>query len=250
MITRMSVADTPPTPQPSRLSRALVRLFMKHAHIVEAEPVADNFRLITLASPEFIGLQWMAGQKLQIAMGSAFAARTFTPIEWDATAGRTRILGYAHGKGPGSAWICSTGPGAECDVFGPRSSLAVSPPAGMCVVFGDETSLGLAYALARQSSAGSRLLCLIEVNALAPARNVLTRLDLDGVELFERTQHDSHLDIIEQRLRSLAASDATFVLTGNASSIQRLRRTLKALGVPPAQLPTKPYWATGKTGLD
>lgn len=38
-------------------------------------------------------------------MGSAFVARTYTPIDWDPVAGRTRIRGYAHGDGPGSAWV-------------------------------------------------------------------------------------------------------------------------------------------------
>ncbi len=43
-------------------------------------------------------------------MGPAFVARTYTPIEWDAIAGGTRILGYTHGEGPGSAWIGNLNP--------------------------------------------------------------------------------------------------------------------------------------------
>ncbi len=170
-------------------------------------------------------------------------------IEWDTTAGRTRILGYAHGNGPGSAWVCDTRPGDECDVFGPRASLDVSHAAGMCVVFGDETSIGLAYALSRHAPGGP-MPCLLEVNTVANTRDVLTRLGLDGVELFERKENDAHLEDIERRLTALVATGATFVLTGKTSSIQRLRRALKALGVPASRVMTKAYWAPGKTGLD
>lgn len=243
------VSDAPAPRQPGRLNRALIRMLMKHARVVEAEPIAEGFRLITLESPEFRGLHWMPGQKVQIAMGSAFVARTFTPIEWDATAGQTRILGYAHGNGPGSAWIYAARPGDECDVFGPRASLDAGHAAGTRVVLGDETSIGLAYALGRPSP-GSPLQCLLEVNTAANTREVLTQLGLEGVELFERVESDVHLEDIERRLTALAATGATFVLTGKASSIQRLRSALKTLGVPQALLATKAYWAPGKTGLD
>lgn len=235
--------------QSGTVGRALVRMFMKHAHVSAVESVAGCFRLITLESPEFRGVHWAVGQKLQIAMGSAFVSRTFTPIEWDAREGRTRILGYAHGSGPGSAWICSIKPGDECDVFGPRASLDLSSTAGMFVLLGDETSIGLAYALGRQVPR-SRVQCLIEANVLADTLDVLARLDLDGVDLFERMANDAHLADVESRLLTLVAGGASFILTGKAPTIQRLRGALKSLGVSSAQLMTKPYWAPGKTGLD
>ncbi len=248
----MTSSPADPAILPSgRLSRALTRLFMKRARVAAAERVAEGFRLITLESPEFRGARWAPGQKVQIAIGSAFVARTFTPMDWDADAGRTHILGYAHaGGGPGSAWLDRAAPGDPCDVFGPRASLDVSRAAGMCVVIGDETSIGLACALARWRPAGSPAACLLEVDRLADVRAVLARLDLHAGELFQRTTGDAHLDDVERRLPELAASGATFVLTGKASSIQRLRRALKGLGVPSSRLATKPYWVPGKTGLD
>jgi len=241
--------DIPSRRQPGRLGRALIRLLMKPARIVEAESIADAFRLITLESPGFKGLDGTPGQKLQIAMGSAFVARTFTPIEWDAARGRIRLLGYIHGNGPGSAWVRDGKPGDACDVFGPRASLDAGRAGGTCVVLGDETSIGLACALSRHTR-GSPAHCLLEVNDPAQVDAVLARLALDGVERFERTEHDAHLEQIEQRLTTLAAGTATFILTGRAPAIQRLRRALKNLGVPGNRLLTKPYWAPGKTGLD
>lgn len=235
--------------QPGRLSRALIRLLMKHAQVVESESIAEGFRLITLESPEFKALQWMPGQKMQITMGAAFVARTFTPIEWNAATGRTRILGYIHGNGPGSAWVRDARQGTECDVFGPRASLDVRDVPGARVLLGDETSIGLACAIGHDALGGS-LQCLLEVNDAADAREAILRLGLERIDLFRRMQNDAHLEAMEHRLPALAAAGATFVLTGKATSIQYLRRALKALGVPAARLVTKPYWALGKTGLD
>jgi NADPH-dependent ferric siderophore reductase len=230
--------------------RALVRLLMKQARVAEVESVAEGFRLIMLESPEFQGVQWVPGQKVQIAMGSAFVTRTFTPIEWDAAAGRTRILGYAHGQGPGSVWVREVSAGDACDVFGPRASLDVGD-ARMPVVIGDETSIGLAHALVLGDSARSSALpCLFEVRAAASVRAVIARLHLDAAELFECIENDAHLEGIEHRLPALAAAGATFVLTGKAPSIQRLRRVLKDAGVASSRVVTKAYWAPGKTGLD
>ena len=240
-------AEAPPARRPGPLNRALIRLLMKHARIVEAETVAEGFRLITLESAAFKGLAGVPGQKVQVAMGSAFVARTFTPFDWDAAAGRTRILGYARGNGPGSAWIARAKPGDDCDVFGPRASLDLGRAASLRVVFGDETSIGLACAAA---TASGTLRCLLEANAAADARAALARLDLGAAEVFERTDDDAHLADVERRLPPLAAAGATFVLTGKAASIQRLRRTLKALDVPSSRILAKPYWAPGRTGLD
>lgn len=124
----MSATGMPERPAPrkqGRLGRMLVRLLMRRATVVAVEQVADAFRLITLEGPELAGVAWTAGQKIQIAMGSAFMARTYTPIRWDAAAGRTDILAHAHGDGPGSAWVRGVRPGDMCDLFGPRSSLDV-----------------------------------------------------------------------------------------------------------------------------
>jgi hypothetical protein len=61
---------------------------------------ATDFRVITFEEPQLRGAEWV-----QIAMGAAFATRTYSPIEWDVVAGRTRIVGYVHGDAPGRKWV-------------------------------------------------------------------------------------------------------------------------------------------------
>jgi NADPH-dependent ferric siderophore reductase len=78
----------------------------------------------------------------------------------------------------------------------------------------------------------------------------MVRLHLDAAESFECMENDAHLEGIERRLSALAAAGATFVLTGKAPTIQRLRRVLKDSGVASPRVLAKAYWAPGKTGLD
>lgn len=177
-----SKASTASGTASGRFGKLLIRMFMKQVRVTDVETVAESFRLVTLESPQFKGVAWSPGQKVQIAMGSAFVARTFTPIEWDAVAGRTRILGYMHGQGPGNDWLQYLHVGDACDVFGPRASLDVSHLMSMPVVFGDETSIGLLCALAGQYPL-RRARFLLEVNEAATAAKVLARMGIDEVEL-------------------------------------------------------------------
>jgi len=167
---------------PGRISNALLGLFMKRATVAAIEDVSDRFRLVTLQGAALKGASWAPGHKIHVAMGSGFVARTYTPMDWDAAAGSTRMLGYAHGGGPGSTWLCGLRVGDECDVFGPRSSLDSGRATSPLTVFGDETSIGLAYALASTNRLYA-MSCCFEVNDIISASQVLSRLGLEGATL-------------------------------------------------------------------
>jgi NADPH-dependent ferric siderophore reductase len=224
----------------------LRRLLMRPVTVAANERIAGRFHLITLEGPALRDVAWAPGQKVQIAMGAAFLTRTYTPIDWDGEAGRFRILGYAHGEGPGSAWVRAAGPGAVCDVFGPRGSIDASTAPERLAIFGDETSIGLAHALA-----ATRLLTHhFELDDPQAGGAVLEHLGFAHATLFEKRAADAHVERMEAALPSLAAAGATFVLTGKAGIVQRLRQALKPLGVSSSRIAAKAYWAPGKTGLD
>ncbi len=234
---------------PGRLSRELLRLLMRQATIAASESLSDEFRLITFEGAPLAGVAWTPGQKIQIAMGSAFVGRTYTPIDWDPSAGRARILAFAHGDGPGSAWVRGVEAGDECHIFGPRASLDANRLTSPLAIFGDETSMGLAYALARADPANFPA-CHFEVGNLDVAAGILAHFEIDGAKLFAKRADEFHLEEMELSLPALIQAGASFVLTGRAGAIQRLRQSLKRRGVPAARIVTKAYWAPGKTGLD
>ncbi|WEK48411.1 MAG: siderophore-interacting protein [Candidatus Andeanibacterium colombiense] len=247
----MLAAGSPerPVTEPGRLSKALMRLWMKPATIVANEQLADRFHLITMEGPALADVAWLPGQKVQIAMGSAFVTRTYTPIEWNSSAGRTCILGYAHGDGPGSAWVRSVAPGDKCDIFGPRASLDLSRLPDSLAIVGDETSMGLAYAATQQDPLRPVSACL-EVEDVERVGRVLEQLGLRHVTLIARRSDDAHIAAMKEVLCDAAANRASFVLSGKAGTIQELRQSLRLLSIPATHLITKAYWAAGKTGLD
>jgi NADPH-dependent ferric siderophore reductase len=222
---------------------------MRPARIAAVETLSPHFRLADLEGEALRNVAWTAGQKVQVSMGSGLTARTYTPMSWDAGRGRTRMLTFAHGDGPGSRWARDLSEGDTCRFFGPRRSLDLSGLESPVVLFGDETSFGLAAAL-RDCAQGAGAVHVFEVSDVAESRQVAEAIGLGQATLIERSANEAHLAAAEAEVSRLAASGAHFVLTGKASSIQRISRALKAAGVVSSRVKTKAYWALGKTGLD
>lgn len=230
--------------EPGRVTRALLQWLMRPARIAAVETVSPHFRMIEFEGDSLKDVAWTAGQKIQVAMGSGLSARTYTPMSWDAERGRTRLLAFMHGDGPGSRWAGTLRPGDGCHFLGPRRSLDLTGLAAPLVLCGDETSFGLAAAL------GNGPTLLFEASDAAEARAALAAIHIEPAALIERTADDAHLAALEAGMSRPAASGAHFVLTGKASSIQRMMRCLKAAGVASPRIRTKAYWAPGKAGLD
>jgi ferric-chelate reductase (NADPH) len=222
---------------------------MRPARVATVETLSLHFRLVDLEGEALRNVNWTPGQKVQVAMGSGMSARTYTPMSWDADSGRTRMLTFAHGDGPGSRWSSALREGDTCQFFGPRRSLDLSGLEAPVVVFGDETSFGLAVALRDSPHAGGAM-HVFEASDVAESRQVAQAIGLGQATLIERIADDAHLAAVEAEVLRLAASGAHFVLTGKASSIQRVSCALKAAGVVSSRVKTKAYWAPGKVGLD
>jgi NADPH-dependent ferric siderophore reductase len=222
---------------------------MRPARVAAVETLSPHFRLVDLEGEALRNVAWTAGQKVQVSMGSGLSARTYTPMSWDAERGRTRMLAFAHGEGPGSRWSSGLREDDTCQFLGPRRSLDLSGLESPIALFGDETSFGLAAALRDCAQAGGAV-HVFEASDVAESRPVLEAIGFGEATLIARTADDAHLAAAEAELLRLAASGAHFVLTGKASSIQRVSRALKAAGVVSSRVKSKAYWALGKVGLD
>jgi NADPH-dependent ferric siderophore reductase len=241
--------------RPGLVERTLGRLFLHPVNVIAATSVSPRFRLIDLECVAFESHRWSPGQKVQIKTGGALETRTYTPLRWDGARGVTRIMAFAHGEGPGSEWVRRARPGERCQVFGPRRSLELRPLPAATVLFGDETSFGLAASLCGRDAevqavqavqAVQRVQAVFEVGAIAESRQVLDVLGIRPLALMERRTDDSHL----AELHSAMRGGAHYVLTGKASSIRHMSRALKAQGVESRRIQAKAYWAAGKRGLD
>lgn len=234
-----------------RLEAAMQRLFSRSASVVAIEDLNAMFRIVTLGGDALKGVQWTPGDKIQIHLGG-WAQRTYTPLDWDAAKGRTRILAYLHGDGPGTRWLRDARVGDDCMFFGPRRSIDLTqlqPPAAL---FGDETSFGLAAALKNTRMGNHRVDMLFETSTPTESRSVIERLGLGDVHTSACVENDTHLAAIEEQIRALldARQSIQFVLTGKSTSIQRIRRWLRQHADPSPRFQNKAYWAPGKKGLD
>lgn len=232
------------------LESAILKLFTRSARVLEIEEIGDAFRIVTLGGEALRDADWTPGDKIQIQLGG-WTQRTYTPMGWDAEGGRTRILVYLHAGGPGARWARTLRKGDDCVVFGPRRSVRLASPPSAVIVFGDETSLGLAAALADQMAAPT-VVGLFEVSQPGDTAAALERLEIQGATLCPRLEDDGHFTELEARLAALlrAHPEADIILSGRAGAIQRVGKLLKQENVAAGRRQSKAYWAPGKTGLD
>lgn len=230
---------------------AMRKIFMRSATIVEVADVGDAFRLITVDGDALRDASWTPGDKIQVQLGG-WVQRTYTPIDWDSEEGLVRILVFLHANGPGTQWASSARAGDECIVFGPRKSIDLTRfGSALVVLFGDETSIGLALAL-RKFLQPESLYLFLEVSSLAESQAVIAHFGLEQATLREHAENDLQLlELQEKMLSVLQATPASHcVLTGKASSIQQIQKRLKKTHDKPKRFQTKAYWAAGKKGLD
>ena len=232
------------------LGGLVASVLFREAEVTDARAVGGAFRHIDLAGAGLVGLAWTRGDKVQVFLPGV-GTRTYSPLAWDADAGTTSLLAHVRGaETPGDRWAATVARGDRCRIFGPRASLATGGKP--FVVFGDETSFGLARALAGAGGLGR---AVFEVTSAAACREASATLELGEVALVERAAGDAHLNEVHERLAAARAAspDAVVLLTGHARSIATLRRFGKRDGGaanPYLGAKTRAYWADGKAGLD
>jgi ferric-chelate reductase (NADPH) len=231
----------------SRMEKLLSDLVLTATTVTEIQELTGRFRLIELESEGLRKGRFRPGDKLQIRV-APWKLRTYTPLHWDYTLGRTQLLAFVHADGPGTTWASSLAVGARVDVLGPRSSLPLSDLGDRATLFGDETSVGVAAVL-RASRPGART--VLESSFPAETEDALAGLGVDDAVVIPRATGDAHLVEVRDRLRRAAREPGPpqLVLTGRAQSIQAVRALLD----PPSRRSvarTKAYWAVGKAGLD
>lgn len=229
------------------LEATIQKLFTRSANVIDIVDIGRTFRLITLGGDALRDADWTPGDKIQLQLGG-WVQRTYTPIDWDRINGRTCILVYLHADGPGTQWARAVKKGDACVVFGPRKSIDLTRSRAPAIVFGDETSLGVAAALSAQGTVH----VLLEVAHRDATLPVLDQLGLIAPHLYERRDGDAHFSTLEAQMSALLMHDAAadIVLTGRASTIQHITRFLRQTGVGTGQRHSKAYWAMGKSGLD
>jgi ferric-chelate reductase (NADPH) len=235
----------------SFLSNAFEKMLFHPVTVSAVERVGESFHLVSMRGGGLQGVTCIPGQTIQFLVGS-LTKRAYTPMDVEAKAGSGRFLFYLHGQGPGSEWATCLQAGQVCKLMRPKNSIDFTQEEGPTLFFGDETSFAAAQALRQCQQGKESGHFLFEVASLADARAVISRLGLENVTLLQKARDGSHLKQAAQELHRLASgvATATWFFTGCATSIQVVRKHLKADGVSLNRGKVKPYWSPGKRGID
>jgi NADPH-dependent ferric siderophore reductase len=229
------------------LTGALGRILFDDLHIVEVHDVAPHFKRLMLAGDALRSKAFTPGDKLQVLTEDG--PRTYSPFAFDPAKGSLELLAFTHGDGPGARWVTAAAAGQKLRSFGPRRSLALPALGEAVLLFGDETSFGVARAL--RDLRGEKARFVFEVRDLEGSKRALESLQLATASLLVQRKSAAHLTEVAQHIRqALRNESSALVFTGSAQSIHALRTQLKVDPPPATQQKVKAYWSLGKRGLD
>jgi NADPH-dependent ferric siderophore reductase len=134
----------------------------------------------------------------------------------------------------------------------PKRSIDFTKTGSSALFFGDETSIAAAQALQQCRRQVAPHQFVFEVASPEATRVPISRLGLDGVALIAKRNDGSHIEEIVQMLKQHASArnSPEWIFTGQALSIQSVRKSLKADGIPLDRSVVKAYWSPGRTGMD
>ncbi|BBY33782.1 oxidoreductase [Mycolicibacter minnesotensis] len=236
-------------PITARLSDLAADVLFTSVLVTEATELSAQFFKVTLACDAFTRATWTPGDKLQIRpRRGSLAMRTYTPIDWNRDTGATAVIAYRHGDGPAVGWFEDASAGDMAEVFGPSRSLDLSDTVPNTVFIGDETSVGLAYALTRLNPAARYI---YEATDPAALEDVLNALGIgDNTHCLKKSDDPGAvLSALADAIEDGTDSPVDAVVTGDAATVSAVRRDLRRRpGVTP-RIKARAYWARGRTGL-
>ncbi len=179
---------------------------------------------------------------------SETAYRNYTVASHDREKGIFEIVFHIHGNGVGSHYIDTLQPGDDLYISPPRGKKQYDPNVKQQFIFGDETCLGVAASLLPYLKNSNHQFQfyfeLNEENKIAPGL-----LGLENFTVFPK--NNSFRD--EKWVNNLPLFEtsewktASYVLLGNAKSVQTFRKVLK--NSMSGKITTQGYWLEGKKGL-
>ena len=173
--------------------------------------------------------------------------RNYTISEFNKSTNEFEIIFYLNDVGIGSRFIDSLSIGSTIYMDKPRGKTCYNEQVKKHFFIGDETSLGLACSLIpvfRKNNHDYKFfLELDKSNASVPEK-----LNLDNVTVVQKGQFAKERMIDVLSLSNQDLENGQFILTGNASSVQTIRKELKMTNGN-AKIYAKGYWLKGKKGL-
>ncbi len=192
-------------------------------------------------------LNFQPGSYIDFRVGDT-EARRYTASYADTETGALELIVHLHGKAQGSLFMDNLKMGDAINMNTPRTHKYYDKSAKELVVFGDETSLGLARSflpvLKKNKQPFRFYFELDEANKNIPELLYLENFTVFPKNgLFRNEEWISNLPVIQ----TPEWQEANFVLTGNVRSAQTFKKVLKNKGH--GKIYLHGYWLEGKKGL-
>lgn len=174
--------------------------------------------------------------------------RRYTPSYIDIDSGILDLIVHLHADAAGARFMDNLKAGDIVNISAPRGHKYYYQSVAKYVIFGDETSLGLAssfFSSFRQNRQQFEFYFELDDDN----KDVPRQLGLQNCTVFSKNGsfYDSEWIAGLPLLQSADWQDACFVLTGNVKSVQTFRKVLK--GYTTAKVYAQGYWLKGKKGL-
>lgn len=214
--------------------------------VTKVEFLSDNLKRIRFKG-NFKKLNFGVGSFIDFRVSDT-EARRYTVSYVDASDKILDIIAHLHGDAPGSRYMGNLRVGDKININPPRAYRYYDPSAERYVIFGDETSLGLACSflpvLLKNGHPFQFYLELAEEN-----KHIASLLHLKNCSVFNKNGSFSNEKWLNELpvVQSPEWQQSQFILTGNAKSVRSFRKVLKVRNQ--GKIVSHGYWLEGKKGL-
>jgi NADPH-dependent ferric siderophore reductase len=207
--------------------------------VAGVDEVAPHVRLITMASPDLVGFEYMPGQDLlfEFPDGDRALRRRYTIRRLDPAAGIADFEIEIHdGRGPAARWAAKAEVGEHLEAIGPRGGISLRPTATSHLFVVDDSAMPAAFVMLEALPADTPATALVVTShgaksrpapAGAPAASLLW---LDQPEMLEMLS-DLH-----------PATDTAAYLFGERHLVRTAEELLIAGGLDRDAMASKAYW--------
>jgi NADPH-dependent ferric siderophore reductase len=234
--------------------RRLLDPFLIRARVTSVEALGPRMRLLRLEGPQTRDLRWIPGQQVRVIVAGASSAldwlmgtlRTYSVWNYDGVS--LELVAFDHAEGPGAAWARAAAVGDEVTLMKPQGDFTLRPT-GFHLFVGEETASVALGAMLRAVPTAEKAVAVIEVQEAADALPLVG--DVRWHYRGSASAADSKSLVEAVRAVMLPDEPGVAYLAGEARTIQAVRSYLvKERGWPRRSVFTKPFWTSGKTGME
>ncbi|MBV7441342.1 siderophore-interacting protein [Weeksellaceae bacterium TAE3-ERU29] len=231
------------------LSEKIFSNSYKPTTISEIEYYYVNCKRVRFQGDSLKNIDWKPAQEIEFRVTNT-EYRHYTPSVWNAEKGYVDVIFYLHGKGVGSNWARNLKPGDKINLIGPGGKFIFAKNTSHIVMLGDETTLGAFYGMQQMITDNHQFTCVLEVCEEAKDWANKIGLQADSLVTIPSKKGKVLMDWLHSFLHNNStAQTSDYYISGNARTIQNLKKILLAQKISIKNIYTKPYWLENKKGL-